>query len=53
MQQALRRVRLIGSIPIVLSGIAVLALGFKTVSPGHIILGLLTVFASAPLLARR
>jgi ABC-type bacteriocin/lantibiotic exporter with double-glycine peptidase domain len=35
------------------SGIAVLGFGVKTVSPGYMILGVLIVFASVPLLARR
>jgi len=52
MQQALRRMRTIGSFVIAFLGIAMLGLGIKTISPGFIILGLLIVFASAPLLGR-
>jgi hypothetical protein len=36
-----------------LSGIFMLGFGIKTLSPGFLILGLLIVFASVPLLARR
>ena len=41
MQQALRKLRTIGSFLIALLGIAVLGLGLKTVSPGYMILGYL------------
>jgi hypothetical protein len=45
--------RLAAQVLIGLSGIAVLGFGIKTISPGYIILGLLIVFGSVPLLARR
>ena len=35
------------------SGIAFLGFGIKTLSPGYMILGLLVMFASVSLLARR
>ena len=53
MLKPLRRLRTIATFLIGLSGVAVLGFGIATVSPGYIILGLLIVFASAPLLARR
>jgi len=47
------RVRLAVQALIGLSGIVVLGFGIKTISPGYMILGLLIVFGSVPLLARR
>jgi hypothetical protein len=45
--------RIAAQVLVGLSGIAIVGFGIKSVSPGYMILGLLIVFGSVPLLARR